>query len=97
VLDTGRVRIYGLGREVQLNQVRQIERESIKMKPNKMIRLAPMKQLKGQGLGRQGYQDTLTARPKLKGAQSIEPKTLQMKKGLMGGKIKVQSQSLKGL
>ena len=97
MLNTGRVRIYGLGREAQLNRARQLERGSIKMKPNKMIRLAPMKQLKGQGLGRRGYQDTLSARPKLKGAQSIEPKTLQMKKGLMGGKIKVQSQSLKGL
>jgi hypothetical protein len=67
------------------------------MKPNKMIRLAPMKQLKGQGLGRQGYQDTLTARPKLKGAQSIEPKTLQMRKGMMGEKIKAQRSSLRGL
>ena len=97
MLDTGRVRIFGLGREARLNQAHQIEKESIKMKSNKMIQLPPMKQLKGQGLGRQGYQVKLMARPKLKGAQSVEPKTLQMKKGLMGGKIKVQSQSLKGL
>lgn len=96
-LGIGHVRICGPDLAGQPNQARLIEKENIKMKSNKMTEIAPMKQLKGYGLGRQGYKNKLMASPKLRGARPIEPRTLQMRKGMMGEKIKAQKSSLKGL
>jgi hypothetical protein len=60
-------------------------------------KLAPMKQIKGSGLGRRGYSAKLQNRPKSMGAQPIQPAALRMKTGKASEKILVPKQELKSL
>jgi len=60
-------------------------------------KLAPMKQIKGSGLGRRGYSAKLQNRPKNMGAQPIQPATLRLKTSKTAEKILVPKQETKSL
>jgi hypothetical protein len=59
--------------------------------------LAPMKQIKGSGLGRRGYATKLQKGPKSMSAQPIRPASLKMKTGKASEKILVPKQELKSI
>jgi hypothetical protein len=59
--------------------------------------LAPMKQIKGSGLGRRGYAEKLQKGPKGMSAQPIRPESLKMKTGKASKKILVPKQELKSI
>jgi hypothetical protein len=59
--------------------------------------LAPMKQIKGSGLGRRGYATKLQKGSKSMSAQPIRPASLKMKTGKASDKILVPKQELKSI
>jgi hypothetical protein len=65
------------------------------MKADKNI--APMKQIKGSGLGRRGYAAKLQKGPKSMSAQPIRPASLKMKTGKASEKILIPKQDLKSI
>jgi hypothetical protein len=65
------------------------------MKADKNI--APMKQIKGSGLGRRGYAAKLQKGPKSMSAQPVRPASLKMKTGKASEKILVPKQDLKSI
>ena len=60
-------------------------------------KLSPMKQIKGSGLGRQGYSAQPPKAPKGMASQPIEPATLRMKTGKQSKKILVPKQETKSI
>lgn len=60
-------------------------------------KLAPMKPVKGSGLGRQGYSTGLKSRPKYGGAESTRSFKSQMKTSRPSEKILVLKQETKRL
>ena len=60
-------------------------------------KLAPIKPVKGSGLGRQGYSTGLKSRPKFAEAEPIKSYKLQLKNSKASGKILVPKQETKRL